>query len=57
MSFNNSAKIELDEKKLNLMKLKIIRLERENLRTREKTNPEMVEAIRKIISDEIKKNY
>lgn len=47
----------LDEKRLNSMKVNILRLEQENLKTREKTNDEMVETIRKIISDEIKKNY
>jgi len=47
----------LDEKRLNNMKVNILRLEQENLKTRDKTNDEMVEAIRKIISDEIKKNY
>lgn len=46
-----------DEKRLNSMKVNILRLEQENLKTREKTNDEMVETIRKIISDEIKKNY
>lgn len=47
----------LDAKRLNSMKVNILRLEQENLKTREKTNDEMVETIRKIISDEIKKNY
>ena len=47
----------LDEKRLNSMKVNILRLEQENLKTRDKTTEEMVEAIRKIISDEIKKNY
>lgn len=47
----------LDEKRLNNMKVNILRLEQENLKTREKTNDEVVETIRKIISDEIKKNY
>lgn len=47
----------LDEKRLNSLKVNILRLEQENLKTREKTNDEMVETIRKIISDEIKKNY
>lgn len=47
----------LDEKRLNNMKLNIIKLEKENLTTREKTNEEMVETIRKIISNEINKNY
>lgn len=47
----------LDEKRLNIMKVNILRLEQENLKTREKTNDEMIESIKKIISDEIKKNY
>ena len=47
----------LDEKHLNNMKVNVLRLEQENLKTREKTNDEMIEAIRKIISDELKKNY
>lgn len=53
----DSEKKTLDQKRLNSMKVNILRLEQENLKTREKTNDEMVEAIRKIISDEIKKNY
>ena len=47
----------IDEKRLNCMKVNILKLEQDNLKTREKTNEEMVEAIRKIISDEVKKNY
>lgn len=47
----------LDEKRLTAMKVNILELETENLKTRDKTNDEMVEAIRKIISDELKKNY
>ncbi len=47
----------LDEKRLNNMKINVLRVEQENLKTTEKTNDQMVEAIRKIISDEIKKNY
>lgn len=45
------------EKKLNAMKVKILKVERENLKTREKTNDQMVELIRRIIKDESKKNY
>lgn len=45
------------EKKLNAMKVKILKAERENLKTREKTNDQMVELIRRIIKDESKKNY
>lgn len=51
------SKIELDEKKLNQMKLNILKVERENLRTREKSNEEMIDIIRRIIIDEIRKNY
>ena len=45
------------EKKLNAMKVKILEAERENLKTREKTNDQMVELIRRIVKDESKKNY
>ncbi|MGB4503707.1 MAG: hypothetical protein WBI44_02285 [Syntrophaceticus sp.] len=57
MAFDSSGEIRIDEKKLNQMKLNIITLELENLKTKAKTNDEMVEAIRRIISDEVKKNY
>ena len=45
------------EKRLNAMKLKILKAEQENLKTREKTMEQMVETIRRIINDEAKKNY
>ncbi len=45
------------EKRLNTMKYKILKAEQENLRTQEKTNDQMVELIRRIITDEAKKNY
>ncbi|WP_411835139.1 hypothetical protein [Peribacillus frigoritolerans] len=51
------SEVNIDEKKLNQMKLGIILAERKNLKTREKSNDEMVETIRKIIENEIKKNY
>ncbi len=57
MASHNGSEIVLDEKKLNHMKLSILRVERENLKTKERTNEEMVEAIRKIIVDEVNKNY
>ena len=47
----------VNEKRLNAMKYKILKAEQENLRTREKTNEQMVETIRRIITDEAKKNY
>lgn len=48
---------DVNEKKLNTMKVKILKAEQENLKTREKTNDQMVEMIRRIINDEVKKNY
>ena len=48
---------DIDDKRLNAMKYKILKVEQENLKTREKTNDQMVETIRRIISDEAKKNY
>lgn len=48
---------ELNEKKLNAMKYKILKAEQDNLKTRAKTNDQMVESIRRIITDEAKKNY
>ena len=47
----------LNEKKLNQMKVEILRLEQSNLKTREKPDGAMVEAIKKIIVDESKKSY
>ena len=48
---------DVQEKRLNAMKYKIHRAEQENLKTREKTTEQMVETIRRIITDEAKKNY
>ena len=48
---------ELREKRLNAMKYKILRVEQENLKTREKTTEQMVDTIRRIINDEARKNY
>lgn len=45
------------EKRINAMKYKILKAEQENLKTREKTTEQMVETIRRIITDEAKKNY
>ena len=47
----------VQEKRLNAMKCKILKAEQENLKTREKTTDQMVETIRRIIMDEAKKNY
>lgn len=47
----------LNEKKLNQMKVDILTLEQNNLKTREKPDGAMVDAIKKIIVDESKKSY
>ena len=51
-----SSEQEVQEKRLNAMKYKILKAEQENLKTREKTTDQMVETIRRIIMDEAKKN-
>lgn len=48
---------EVQEKRINAMKYKILRAEQENLKTKQKSTDEMVELIRRIITDEAKKNY
>lgn len=48
---------DVNDKRLNAMKYKILKAEQENLKTREKTTDQMVETIRRIITDEAKKNY
>jgi len=52
-----SKENEINENRLNAMKLRILKAEQENLKTREKTNEQMVETIRKIITDESKRNF
>jgi hypothetical protein len=54
---SDTQSTELNEKKLNQMKVDILGLEQSNLKTREKASDAMVEAIRKIIMDEAKKSY
>ena len=48
---------ELNEKKLNSMKVRILKAEQENQKTHDKTTDAMVETIRRIITEEAKKNY
>ncbi len=47
----------IDPKKLNAMKMKILKAEQDNLRTKDKTTDAMVEHIRKIIASEAKKGF
>lgn len=48
---------ELFQKHLNTMKLRILQLEKENLKTQAKTTAQMVEEIRQIIKEEAVKIY
>ena len=52
-----SKEQEVDEKRLNAMKVKILREEKRNLKTQEKTSEQMSDLIVRIITDESKKNY
>ena len=54
---NMSNENGIDPKKLNAMKIKILKAEQENLRTKDKTTDEMVEHIRRIIASEAKKGF
>ncbi len=47
----------IDKKKINRMKLEIIGVEKNNLKTKKKTKDEMIKRVRKIIVEEIKKAY
>ena len=48
---------ELEDKKLNQMKVEILTMEKKNLKTREKSFDDMVEAVRKTIVYGVKKTY
>ena len=48
---------QLNQKKLEQMKVEILKVERDNLKTREKTTDAMVDALRRIIVTETKKNF
>ena len=52
-----TSKINIHEKNLNVMKKRIIDLERENLKTRALSDSEIREKIRSIIIEEANKNY
>jgi|GEM_PF-657578 hypothetical protein len=57
MSDYRQGQGDLNEKKLNQMKVAILKAEQDNLKTREKPNDEMVDFLRKIIVEEVKKAY
>jgi hypothetical protein len=52
-----NGELELNQKKLEQMKVEILKVERDNLKTREKSTDAMVDALRKIIVTETKKNF
>lgn len=54
---SNDQKRNVNETRLNRMKLKILKAEQENLRTRERSDEAMVDLIRRIIIDEVKKTF
>lgn len=54
---SNIMDTEINTKKLNQMKVEILKLEQNNLKTREKTNDAIIETISRIIINETKKLY
>lgn len=52
-----SNHIEIHEKNLEMIKMRIIELERNNLKTKSLTETDIVESIRTIIIEEANKNY
>ncbi|WP_047795540.1 MULTISPECIES: hypothetical protein [unclassified Exiguobacterium] len=53
----NSKNIELKAANLEMMKIRIIEAEKENLRIRSKTESDLIDSIRQIIMEEAKKTY
>ena len=49
----NINDIEIDEKAVKLMELRIIKKERDNEKTNDKSPSQMVDAVRKIIEEEV----
>lgn len=52
-----SNEVTIDPKKLNKMKVKILKAEQDNLKTHDKKSEEMVDLIRRIIVSEAKKGF
>lgn len=57
MNSYNLGDFDIDKKKLEIMKLRIIRAEKNNVKTKEKPRDVMVEELRKIIIEEVNKKY
>ena len=56
MMNSNENKKQLDEQLLNKLKVSIFIQEKNNAKTKKKTDKEMIETIRKIIQTEVDKN-
>ena len=56
MTNSNDNKNQLDEQILNRLKINIFKQEKNNVKTKKKSDAEMVEAIRKLIMLEVDKN-
>lgn len=56
MMNSNDNKKQLDEQLLNKLKVSIFIQEKNNAKTKKKTDKEMIETIRKIIQTEVDKN-
>lgn len=52
-----NMEFELDQQRLNSMKIRIMELEKQNLKTRELKEAQMIDAIKEIIMEEVKKKY
>jgi hypothetical protein len=57
MNSTSSKNINIYEKNLEMMKMRIIELERNNIKTRALSDAEIREKIRSIIIEEANKNY
>jgi hypothetical protein len=57
MNSTSSKNIKIHEKNLEIMKMRIIEIERNNIKTKALSEPEIREKIRSIIIEESNKNY
>lgn len=57
MSSYNLDDFDIDKKKLEIIKLKIIREEKQNVKTKDKSKDAMVEKLKGIIIEEVKAKY
>ena len=57
MNTNNINKIEIDNSKLEAIKLRTIYEEKLNLKTKEKSKDGMIELLKNIIVEEVNKKY